>query len=401
MIFNLAEHTIDPKQVERLTQRIGTERVEQRDAQTKTFIELPLVEKFEPANGKQACPDLAVVMVDGGRLQIRSEGRLEETTAAGEASPTQDWDEPPPKKKSHWREDKIALLLTMSSTKSAVDPCPQIPQSFLDIVRIPILVKQLKSTARMRQGGEAAESEEISSAEEPSQTLATVSEYEPPDAESRRVLASRRRWPEFAPQVAAAAHGLNFQGANRKAFVADGSSNNWTLHKRFFSSFEAILDFIHALSYVYAAATADRSLLAGWSCYERWIGWVWEGKVSAVIVELKARQQEMREGSTEETRSSAEELVSKTLGYLEHHQEKMRYDVYRRNGLPLTSSLMESTVKQINIRVKGTEKFWTEWGSEAVLQLCADTLSEKSILDDFWDQRQADANGLRPYRTKK
>ena len=45
-------------------------------------------------------------------------------------------------------------------------------------------------------------------------------------------------------------------------------------------------------------------------------------------------------------------------------------------GLPITSSLMESTVKQLNRRIKGTEKFWTEAGGEAVLQLKADNLCD-------------------------
>ncbi len=35
----------------------------------------------------------------------------------------------------------------------------------------------------------------------------------------------------------------------------------------------------------------------------------------------------------------------------------MKYDQYRRQGLPITSSPIESTVKQINRRVKGSEKF--------------------------------------------
>ena len=47
----------------------------------------------------------------------------------------------------------------------------------------------------------------------------------------------------------------------------------------------------------------------------------------------------------------------------------MRYDAYRKQGLPLTSSLMESVVKQVNQRVKGTEKFWSEEGAEAILQV--------------------------------
>ena len=37
----------------------------------------------------------------------------------------------------------------------------------------------------------------------------------------------------------------------------------------------------------------------------------------------------------------------------------MNYPEYRRLGLPLTSSHIESTIKQIAARVKGSEKFWS------------------------------------------
>lgn len=50
-------------------------------------------------------------------------------------------------------------------------------------------------------------------------------------------------------------------------------------------------------------------------------------------------------------------------------------------------------MKQINQRVKGTEKFWTEAGAEALLQLRADILSEDRPLDDFWKRRQDSETG--------
>jgi hypothetical protein len=76
----------------------------------------------------------------------------------------------------------------------------------------------------------------------------------------------------------------------------------------------------------------------------------------------------------------------------------MRYDEYRKAGLPITSSHMESTVKMFNRRVKGTEKFWSEEGAEAILQLRADHLSETEPLKTYWDNRQAAATGRRCYR---
>ena len=76
----------------------------------------------------------------------------------------------------------------------------------------------------------------------------------------------------------------------------------------------------------------------------------------------------------------------------------MRYDAYRRQGLPLTSSRMESVVKQVNRRVQGTEKFWSEDGAEALLQLRADQLSDGQPLEAFWQRRQEAATGQRRYR---
>ena len=100
----------------------------------------------------------------------------------------------------------------------------------------------------------------------------------------------------------------------------------------------------------------------------------------------------------DEPETSPRRVVDKTLKYLGNHQDKMRYDEYRRQGLPITSSHVESVVKQINHRVKGTEKFWSEEGSEAVLQLRADYLGDGQPLEAFWERRQAAATGQRRYR---
>ena len=75
----------------------------------------------------------------------------------------------------------------------------------------------------------------------------------------------------------------------------------------------------------------------------------------------------------------------------------MRYAEYRRRGMPITSSYVESAVKQFNQRVKGTEKFWTEKGAEALLQLRADYLGPITILDEFWKDRQDSATGQNSY----
>jgi hypothetical protein len=396
LLHHLADWAVDPKQVERVTERIGAERVAERDAQAAAFQALPLVEKFQVPPGR-AAPDLAVVMADGGRLQILDRApagtppAAESEPAAAAAEPG--WDEEPPPATGHWREDKVALLLTMQSAVAAADPCPDIPAGFLDVLRIPKLARELKKDVR-------ASEDAVADSDEPEVAAEALREqaYEPPEVLTRQVVASRGRWPAFAPLVAAAAWALGLQGAARRAFVGDGSANNWALQRRFFGSFVPILDFIHALSYVFAAATAGRRFAAGWACYREWIRWVWQGKVELVIAALQQRQAELGLPEKDEAATSPRQVVSKTLTYLENHRDKMQYDVYRKDGLPITSSLMESAVKQINQRVKGSEKFWSEVGSEAVLQLRADQLSDGEPLAAYWQRRQAAATGQRRYR---
>ena len=404
MLLKLADLTVSTKQVERLTDRIGSERVAERDAEVATFVALPLAQKFAVPSGVAAPPAVAV-MVDGGRIQILDR-RAGESSTTPEATPEaasqpttgeDDYDNERPQAKGrtkHWREDKIAILLELESEVSAEDPCPELPETFADPLRIIKLAKELGKG--VKEGQEAAL--EPAAGQEEADPLGQDAKYEPPEVKSRQVLASRVVWQDFAPMVASAARLEGFQGASRKAFVADGSANNWTLQRRFFGSFEPVLDFVHALSYVYAGALAGRTFATGWVCYQRWIDWTWAGEVGKVIEELKARQTELGEPAEDEPEGSARGVVKKSLGYLSNHQDKMKYPEYRKAGLPVTSSLMESTVKQMNRRVKGTEKFWSEEGAEGILQLRADDLSDDEPLVKFWEQRQAAATGQRRYR---
>ena len=63
-------------------------------------------------------------------------------------------------------------------------------------------------------------------------------------------------------------------------------------------------------------------------------------------------------------------VLDRERGYLENNQSRMDYPRYRRVGLPITSSPVESWVKQLNQCAKGSEKFWNNNANpEAVLNL--------------------------------
>jgi hypothetical protein len=75
------------------------------------------------------------------------------------------------------------------------------------------------------------------------------------------------------------------------------------------------------------------------------------------------------------------EIVRRSVAYLRNNQQRTNDPEYRRQGLPVTSALMESFVKEMNWRVKGTEMFWNNpSGAEAILALRAASLSEDSRL---------------------
>jgi hypothetical protein len=398
-LVELAELKVDDKKVRRLCKHIGAERCKERDAVAAAYQALPLTERKESPPGMTP-PELAVVGVDGGRLQIfeRSAGADPRTIseAPSDADPAID-DDPEEREDNgrHWREDKIALLMTMNSEVSESDPCPEIPETFVNPLRILKLAREFKK--RVPPEEEAAKSSPDPEAEQQACTE-DVATWEPPEVEGKRLVASRRPWESFGLLVASAAWQWGFYGASRKAFLGDGAETNWTLWRNHFSSFTPILDFIHALSYVFAAATAARPFKEGWECYVRWIGWVWQDQMDKVLQELTARQSELGVPTSDEPAGSPRHAVKRALEYLRNNRERMHYAEYRRQGLPVTSSYVESAVKQFNYRVKGTEKFWTEDGAEEMLQLRADLLSDDKPLKAFWKRREAGESGQRRYR---
>jgi hypothetical protein len=131
-----------------------------------------------------------------------------------------------------------------------------------------------------------------------------------------------------------------------------------------------------------------------------WIEWVWQGKVGRLIEKLTEWQSQHGVPEKGESPSSVRSVVARTRRYLENNRSRMNYATYRRRGLPIVSSLVESMVKQISRRVKGTEKFWTDDGAEAILQLRADYLSDGGVMEQFWQRRQDAATGQRAYRPR-
>ncbi|HEX5443467.1 MAG TPA: hypothetical protein VFW87_06550 [Pirellulales bacterium] len=368
-LAELGELKILPKRVWRAAKRIGEERMIERREAAARYEQLPLPAQRQSPTGQT--PQLACVQMDGGRLQQRE--RIPSSTAS-EALAAEDADAP--QKDGFWKEYKAGLLMSMQSDVHAADPCPMLPATFADPGKMREMSREIKGfTTESPLSLQADEGRERESERRAGR----------PEVLVKSVVATTGDVNAFGPLLASAAYERGFHAAVRKAFVADGSSTNWSVWRKFFSHYTPILDFVHALMYVYAGAMTGRSVNEGWSCYRDWAQWLWSGEAAKIIAALRLRQQELGVPEAKET-GTPRAQVAASLAYLSNQQERMKYDEYRKQGLPLTSSPMESTVKQINRRLKGTEKFWSG-GADPMLHLVADRLSQTQALDKFWSRR--------------
>jgi hypothetical protein len=364
----LAELSVSRERVQRWTKRIGRERVAETEAQAAAYQKLTL-----PA--RRTCPtdqvpQVACVMADGGRIQIRPR-----QASAGDEDQQSN---------GYWRETLVGCCLSMTSVTQAEDPCPTIPSTFVDPERISQLAREIKGVSA-NSPAEAALPED-----------ARADRAGRPTPLVKSVVATRQGIEAFGTRLVAAAYARGFHAAPRKAFVADGAATNWSVHQRHFSHYTPILDLTHAICYVYAAAHAGRTTAEGWSAYRRWAQWLWEGSVEPLLAALTTRSHELGPPGDQEAETSPRRVVAEALRYLTNQRSRMNYGVYRRQGLPITSSAIESTIKQINRRVKGSEKFWDQ-GAEPLLQLAADHLSETEPLRPFWRQRPRRLSHTRCY----
>jgi hypothetical protein len=370
--LQLAGVSISPRHIRHLTVMIGAELAAARDAQAVAHRRRQL-----PAEETPPSPAVvAAVEVDGGRLRTRA-------SHGG-----------PGVHEAQNKEDKIACLVTLPSDKHTQDPQPEPPPSFTQPRRVQRLVQKMK--------GLSAESAAEDEADE------SVDREQPPRRPAAETTRGRRRTclaslydsRSFAPLLAAAAQRRGFYQAQRRAFVADGQAYNWTIHHGYFRDFEAIVDFLHVLCYVYLAAWAvgDRDEQR-WSLYLDWLRSCWQGRVDSVIEALCLGQGQLGPPPPGEELPSSDprRLVAEALTYLRNNRERMDYPRYRRQGLPVTSSLVESLVGEFNARVKGREKFWNRpSGAEAILQVRAALLGDDDALARHFTQRPGS-----PYRRRK
>jgi hypothetical protein len=358
----VAGQPVSAKTIERVVHDVGGELAQRRDADPKTDDAL--------ARRPEAPPLLAVVECDGGRIRTREPGHGPGVHRTGEG----------------WRETKNACLIRARRTISEEDPEPEPPACFCD----PRHVAKIAETEALsvasalpppESGPRASESPEAAE-------LVPPADWHPKRM-VRTVLSSMAESKDFGKQMAREAKRRRFAEAPARAFLGDGLPWNWSIWKRHFGEFTPILDFIHVLSYLFLAAKLVHQVHEeAWSQYLVWMRGAWQGDVAQVLEEPRVWQAKLGEGPEGAADNDPRKILATTINYLANNQSRMKYPEYRQQGLPVTTAWMESLVKEMNYRVKGTEMFWNDpEGAEAILQVRAAALCDDERLTKHLAER--------------
>jgi hypothetical protein len=355
-----ADVRVSAKTVERVVHDVGAELARRRDADPKS--EEALAE--HPAN----VPDLAVVECDGGRIRCRQPEQGPGVHLVGQG----------------WREDKNACLIRATRKTFEEDPQPEPPACFLNAEHVAKIAETeaLSLAAPVPHDGAEKEAHGVDE-------LPSIAEDWRPKRLVRSVLSSMAESREFGRQMQREAKRRRFYEAPARAFLGDGLPWNWSIWKQSFRTFTPILDFMHVLSYLFVAAKAVSIDAAdAWEQYQVWMRGCWQGDVTQVIQELTVWQTKLGTAPEEASETDPRTIVAKTLTYLTNNRHRMNYPAYRQQGMPVTTAWMESLVKEINYRAKGSEMFWNDpEGAEAILQVRAAALSDDDRLAKHLDRR--------------
>jgi len=345
LLKRIGEIDVSSRQVNNLTVLVGQELSARRDRQTAAYAARPLPRVVTQV---ASVSQLACVEVHGGRMQTRTAGKG------------------PGVHEAHWRETKTAGFFRMKTASHAADPHPELPPCF---------------AARQRMKGLLPGVGEM-----PAEPVAQPPRDRAPDYRPkvlfRTCSASLESSECFGPTMAAEADARGFFAAQRRAFLGDGLPYNWSIQRTHFPTFEPIVDFVHPVERLYAAARAvGNDDAQAWPQYVAWAAAVWQGRVEEVFQELAGHSQSLGPPPQDAEESDPRRVLAETLTYLPNNARRMDYPRYRREGLPATSALIESLVKEMNYRVKGTEKFWNDGpNGEAILQVRAALLSDDDRL---------------------
>ena len=378
----LAEFEISTSYIHKITSRAAGE-FDKKYYETSNLLEdLP-----QPEQNKV---EVASISVDGGRTQIR-----EENSGPGVHNP-------------RWIESKAGCLQILDSQESDTDPHPLLPIIFQDKKAVKNMVEGLKGNRNNKRNPE-----NLKKTDEIIHQIEQVKKGEKspykPTIIKRYVLGDISDAGTFGHLLYRKMHQHNLHSASRKAYICDGDQKLWTtIYEENFRAdgWTPILDIVHAIEYIYEAAKViSDTENKCWRQYMEYANFLWSGKALTIIRRLDKNIKQLQNAKNSKSKYIQDKIekLNTIRTYFKNNFTKMDYPEYRKKGLPISSCYVESLVKQFNIRIKSSEKFWNRSAVKGVIKIKASLLSDDdSCWDEFWDDRsQQQAKSKMVYNRKK
>jgi hypothetical protein len=183
----------------------------------------------------------------------------------------------------------------------------------------------------------------------------------------------------FAQRVDREAQRRGFDQAPRRVVLGDGAAWIWHLADDLFPGAIQIVDLFHAKQHLSDVATAVYG--AGTALAHQWAR---ERHAALDGGHLRALCQALR------AHTATHDEARHCLDYMTHHRARMRYPVFRAQGLCVSSGVVEAGCKvAIGTRLKRAGMHWTVAGADAIIALRCCRLSGR--FEDFWERRSATA----------
>lgn len=184
---------------------------------------------------------------------------------------------------------------------------------------------------------------------------------------------------DFGTRILAEARRRGLGRALKVVFLGDGAAWIWELARVNFPLALLILDLYHALERLHELCDGLYGKDTPWAARmkQTWTAMLKADQVGEVIAAARRRLDDLGH--------LPDDALAKQIAYFEHHQDKMRYQTYRQQGLFYGSGVIEGGCKSvIGQRLKESGMFWTEAGATSVLTLRVALKSHR--WDECWDR---------------
>lgn len=182
---------------------------------------------------------------------------------------------------------------------------------------------------------------------------------------------------QFAQRAQREARRRGFDRSKRRVVLGDGAAWIWNLTGELFPGAIQIVDIYHAKGHLWDVAKAiygaGSDLSAHWAKQRR--DELDQGRIGDIIAALRLHAQ-------------ANEEARKCLAYVSRNRRRMRYPLFRAQGLCVSSGVVEAGCKVVvGTRLKRAGMHWTVAGADAIIALRCCKLSGR--FEDFWQRRSA------------